>query len=37
MSFLEDLIQSEVIPVRLPVRLEDSILKAQAKDAGRPS
>ena len=30
-SFLEDLIQSEVIPVRL----EDSILKAQAKDAGR--
>ena len=33
-SFLEDLIASDEI---IPARLKDSILKAQAKDAGRPS
>ena len=33
-SFLEDLIASDEI---IPARLKDSILKAQAKDAARPS
>ena len=33
-SFLEDLIASDEI---IPARLKDSILKAQAKAAGRPS